>query len=463
MKVLLIRSPVTESTFGVYPPMIPIGLGFLANSIMKFNIEVEILDLYLESYLNINYESKLKDKITSFEPDIIGFSVFTIEYAVTIQLIEHVRLLSNAQIIVGGPHSTLYPQTLLDYADAIFIGESEESLPNYLIKKYNLIKIKTYEFNGKKVDIIEPICLPKLNNLNSPLVPWSKFKIERYNIFSPDVGLINQPIINLNTSRGCPYNCNFCSVPELTEFKYRIISTDVIIEEIKYLQEKYKIKGIYFREDNFTANKKRVKEISQALIDNRIDIDWATESRIDTLDENLIKLMAKSGCKGLLIGFETFSEKVMKSINKPLNIEHTLNNINLLHKYNIKIKASFMFGSDGESEADREITLGYIKQLNFHDVEISIYIGIPGSAAYDKLLLSKEFEYFDNNNKIIYPKGFLSLYKKYILDYKQKNRVIPYTKGILEKIESNQNLKAEYNKNILSWKNKISNKFFENV
>ena len=158
--------------------------------------------------------------------------------------------------------------------------------------------------------------------------------------------------LNIETGRGCPYNCTFCSTKTFWNRKVRLKSIDRLINEIKYYDNNYSINNFGFIHDLFTARKQHIMEFCKKLVDLRLNINWTCDTRADTLDEEIVKLMAKAGCNRITLGVETGSDRMQQIINKNLTISKIKETIKLLDKYNIKMKICVMYGFPEEEERD---------------------------------------------------------------------------------------------------------------
>ena len=133
-----------------------------------------------------------------------------------------------------------------------------------------------------------------------------------------------QPVFTMNTSRGCPFQCTFCSVGSIWGKKYTYFSAERVVSEIEYLVQHYGAKGVYFREDNFTLNKKRLESFCNLIINKDLKIHWACESRVDTLDGEILKLMYRAGARAFYFGVESGSQKILDFLKKGIKVEQII-------------------------------------------------------------------------------------------------------------------------------------------
>lgn len=182
----------------------------------------------------------------------------------------------------------------------------------------------------------------------------------------------------VSTSRGCPYECSFCSVSPMFGRRYRFRSVDSVIAELS----QFKHKHIFFYDDNFTADKARTKELLTRMIELGITPGWSTQVRADIAkDEELVNLMARANCQRLCIGFESVNPETLKKYNKKQTPEDVTKCIKVLHKYHIKVHG--MFISEGYSDI--------YNKLGLDSFQLSILTPILGSKLYTAIKDAKTF------------------------------------------------------------------------
>jgi len=364
----------------------PFNLMYPAAMLDKEGIKVAIID---NTLLKLNSE-KLSELILSKNPCLVGFSLMSPNFLEAKENIDILRIKINVPIVCGGPLCTIDPKKVINEKNIDFVirGEGE----------FSLLKLYKAYFGNKNFKNI------------SGLVYKSKEKI----VFGPESEIIkdldslpfpDRHIINLNdymrgktnyvpveptdyimTSRGCPFNCSFCASVVLCNRRYRYRSTKSVIAEMEMLKQKYGTKGLHFREDNFTANRSRVMDLCNEMIKRRLGLKWQCESRVDLLDEELVKKMAEAGCTGMWFGIESGSQKILDLMNKQITLEQVYSAVNLCKKYNMKIGASFIVGYPGETKADINKTFELAKRLKLDTVFFNQFRGFPGSRIYDKII-----------------------------------------------------------------------------
>jgi hypothetical protein len=323
--------------------------------------------VYNENIKEIDY-SQIKDS------DVLGISMITSTAPRGYEIAKKFRQLNpRGKVLIGGSHATFLPEEAAQYADHVVTGEGESIICD-LVRN-----------GGEKIIAGSPV-----ENLDD--LPFPDFSIV-------DGFKKRPPLTPISTSRGCPFDCTFCSVTAMFGRKYRFRSTDSVIEELSRLKHKH----VFFYDDNFDANKPRTKELLTQMIKHKITPPWIAQVRADVAkDEELVALMARANCRQLAIGFESVNPEVLKSYNKRQTPEDIKTCIKVLHKYGIKIHG--MFISDGYTDI--------YHRLGIDSLQLCILVPILGSKLYTAIkssgrLLSDRFPHdwklFDGGHVVHWP------------------------------------------------------------
>jgi radical SAM superfamily enzyme YgiQ (UPF0313 family) len=319
----------------------------------------------------------------------LGLSVMTgeqIQHAIDISKTFRGQL----PIVWGGMHPTLLPEQTLEsgFIDYIIIGEGEEAFLNLL-----------HYLSGRHID--RELFLSKHNHNckynyvadlnNAGYVDFSTYKI-REEYFVKRDGF--KKAFTLETSRGCPYNCYYCH-NSIYKKPYRALSPDLVLAIIKSLQCDYNIDGIVFQEDNFFACLKRAREIIDGIA-YITHIGWKTNSRVNYFyklvdDTQYISSLLKSQCKVIQFGIESGSPRILKMINKGIQVDDVVQLNKKLSVYPISIRYNFMVGFPGETMDDIQKTFELIKKVqkdnpNAEPPFLNVYNPYPGTRLYDQAL-----------------------------------------------------------------------------
>jgi len=187
----------------------------------------------------------------------------------------------------------------------------------------------------------------------------------------------------LLTSRGCPYDCVFCH-NSFRDKPFRFNSPERVIEEIEFLQNSYGVQSIFFIEDNFFCNHPRLKRICGLIKENNIDIEWGANSRVDNINEDVLQLAKKAGCKQVTFGWESGSQKILDILNKRTTVEQNKKSIELCKKIGILSNGTVMLGNPYETEEDIRKTQQFILNSPIDGgVGVCITTPFPGTKLWD--------------------------------------------------------------------------------
>jgi anaerobic magnesium-protoporphyrin IX monomethyl ester cyclase len=258
--------------------------------------------------------------------------------------------------------------------DFVVIGEAEYTMSELIgaleqgtTANFKEIKGIGYIKNGETIITPPRPAIQDLDALPFParhLLPMEEYFVAVKE--NPPRGEIRKPWTMMITSRGCPYNCIFCSIHVVMGKKWRGRSPENVIEEIENVVQTYHVKQIDFLDDNMTLNTKRMAAICDLIVKRGLDIEWYTPNgiRADTLDENLLRKMKASGCKKIRIAPESGVQRVVnKIIKKDLDLKKVENAVILSKKVGIKVGCFFIIGLIGETKEDIEATIKYAYKL----------------------------------------------------------------------------------------------------
>ncbi|MFA6923453.1 MAG: radical SAM protein [Bacteroidales bacterium] len=377
MNILLINPPGTV-TF-VNPPL---GILYIAAILKKENHNISIIDYNLE---NLNYQ-KLFDFINEKEIKAIGISIVTPKVYSAMDMAAAIRKnFPEIFIIAGGPHATLMPEQLMNECPAInyvIQGEGEfrmRDLIRNLEKKLPVNEIDGLAFK-KDGKIINNPPQNSIEDIN--ILPMPSRELIDINKYSSYMKTILSPATTMITSRGCPYKCIYCSKP-ITGKKIRSLNPENVVNEIQFLVDNYKIREIIFYDDSFTFNQERVLEICNLIIQKGIKIKWHCETRVNLINENLLKKMKEAGCYLIGYGIESGSNRLLKILQKGITIEQIENAVSITKKAGIKVLGYFMFGIPGETEEDIKQTIKLSKKLGVDFAQFSIATAYPGTELFE--------------------------------------------------------------------------------
>lgn len=401
MKVLLINPPIRE---WAAPNCVPLGLGYIASVLLQEGHKVEIWDINASRWSKEEVEKKIKN--SSYDIAGIGGIITVYKYVKWL-----VNLLKKyhpeKKIVIGGSLGSSIPELMLkkNPVDIICIGEGEETaeeLFNLLENGGDLHSVKGIWFKDDNGSICVNERRKPIKNLDSlPLPVWDLFPMDIY--LKNPVGAPNRNkwvdgsstegalSMNLFASRGCPYQCIYCYHDFMGQ-GYRCRSPESVINEIKILYQRYKVKYFHFIDDEFVMRKEFVYKfcslIKELMKEIKEKITWGCSGRANLMSEDLISVMANSGCTLIGYGMESGSQKMLGLIKKRFTVEQAKNAVKWTKKYLGWADCSFMIGYPGETEETIQQTINFCKELDLVPEVIFFITPYPGTELY-KIALAK--------------------------------------------------------------------------
>jgi len=379
---MLLINPLWNTKY----PQPPLGLASLAAVLEKNNYQVEILDA---NALQLS-ENEVVKKADS--DDIIGITAMTPTINSTIRIAKGIKQNNpNSTIILGGPHATILPEEILNNVPAIDIivrGEGEETiveLCNALENNNSIENIPGISYRNDSTIKNTPSRPPIMNLDSLSFLAYHLLPLDKYRLHPP-YGR-EYPFMAMLTSRGCPYNCIFCS-KSVFGSTYRGQSPERIVDEIVYLKERFGIKEIAFYDDVFTLKPKRTMKLVKELKERNLDIPWTCEARVNLVTEELLKEMKKAGCYMIAYGIESGNQMILNNLRKKITIEQVRYAIEATRKAGIQSVGYFMLGSPGETPETIRQTIDFAKSLDIDFAQFSMTAPFPGTDLYDLYLNS---------------------------------------------------------------------------
>lgn len=316
--------------------------------------------------------------------DAVGFSIAS---SATYNVLKSLRQTSTfkpgALIMVGGVHANFFPEmTLADFdADVVCFDEGEEAI----------LEILTHSVDRDFSSILGVCYRSSTGVIRTPSrvkdkdIDWlplpARHLLPKEDVLMADrLATTDLRMAHVMFSRGCPFPCRFCAVSQ-RKMQYR--SGASARAELVHLKEKYGIDGFSIVDDNFVVNKKKVHEISSTIAD--LNLSWSALSRTDTVDADLLKSMAGSGCIEIKYGLESGSARMLNAMDKRISVDEAVDNIRMTHALGIGVKLFLIHGYPGEDEASTMETLHVLERIKpFVDrVSLFRFVPLPGTYAYN--------------------------------------------------------------------------------
>ncbi|HEY5532481.1 MAG TPA: radical SAM protein [Candidatus Anoxymicrobiaceae bacterium] len=314
------------------------------------------------------------------EADLVGISTITPTAPVAYDIVARVKRMSDAPVVLGGAHvSFLADEGLEKGADYVVRGEGERTfieLIKYLstgVGELSDIEGLSYIEEGEHRHNPDRERIADLSSL-----PW------------PDLTLIEGfeklKVIPIMTSRGCPYDCKFCSVTSMFGRRYRFREVDDVIGELEVLCARQPKRSVFFYDDNFTASPSHTKELLRKMKEKGITPHWHAQARVDVVkDEELMQLMRETNCKNLFLGVESVNPATLEAFRKSQTVEDIERAVEVIHKYKITVHGMFVLGSDDDDKETIRETVRFARRCGIDTVQFLVLTPMPGTETYDEL------------------------------------------------------------------------------
>ncbi len=388
-----------KSPWGMAGKLAPLGLAYVAAALEKNGDQVEIYDNYL---LGRPIE-EVKVEIRKRQPEIVGITCSSLTYSRCVEMTKAVKeICPSCKVVVGGPHASYMPETLLQHneVDFIVIGEGEEAMVKLVA---SILKGEPKSASATIPGVAckvagEIVTTPPQFISDLDTVPFPArhlLPMKMYDRILPYIDV--KPVDAMSILRGCPYQCAYCETRELWGSSCRAFSPQRVVDEIKNMLENYGTKGIYFVGDNFTINKNRTIELCRKIKENKLDLKWTCETRADLVNKEVLSDMKSAGCQTIFFGTESGSERIQQKLGKNIDLQEVKRTFELTRQVGIKTATSFMLGIPGETIEDMHATFKFAKSLNADVCMFNIYIACPGSKLYDEVISQHLYDQMDDN------------------------------------------------------------------
>jgi radical SAM superfamily enzyme YgiQ (UPF0313 family) len=338
---------------GVLPPL---GLAYIASALEEAGHEVDLIDAIA---LCLSREEVSK-RIEQFDPELVGITAMTPTFHGALEA-ARIAKTHNRKTLIGGVHMSIYAEETLSYQEVDFgiVGEGEETIVELCSalnegQDYSSIEGLCYKRDDDSIKVGRARIVQDITKL--PMPSYHLLPMEKY---SSIIGM--KPVSTMMGSRGCPYKCGFCFKTP-SDKKYRTRSAENIVDEIEYLIKNYKVREVMFYDD--IMPKAYARGLSNEIIKRNIKINWQTPQRVNLVNPELLKLMAKAGCHILRFGVEQGDPDMMRLVEKKTTIDQVRLSFQAANDAGIKTFAYFIIGYTGETERTMQATIDLAKDLN---------------------------------------------------------------------------------------------------
>ena len=399
----------------------PIGLAYVAASLRARGLEVGVIDAYAERPKQIHLQGEFY--IYGLKPEEIAdrISQATAVFIYANSLTNHISIvgitqglkkrhpdlpvviLENTQAVTAYALQPVAQEFYSAGADFILTGEGELRafrLAQLLAERASPETLRTLDGLGAP-DFYTPPLEP-ITDLNSlPFPAWDLFPLKNYwSIKHAHGPFETDRYLPLLTSRGCPYPCRFCVVPETNRRTWRPRSARSIAEEMQWCAERWGVKEFHLEDLNPTISDKRTRELCDEILRRGLTVTWkiVAGTKVESiLNEDTVDRMARAGCRYISISPESGSERILKLMDKPFDLRHAVRMVRKMSRVRIRSQACFVLGFPGETRQERRMSWDLVRELTKVGVdEIALFIitPVPGSAIY------KQFHGFRNLSQL---------------------------------------------------------------
>lgn len=400
MKVLLVKPGIALGDH-IQPPL---GIAYLAATLRPAH-EVRVADFGKMG----RDDAALAGLFRDFRPDVVGFQCYSPEIGEVKRLAAMARAeLPKAAILAGGPHPTLCPEETMEKlspeADYLLRGETELSFPMFMdflagAKAPELVHGLVWRAGGR-LYINEPRPVADINALPQPA--WDLINPQEYPPAQHGAFFKQFPIAPIITTRGCPFNCGFCTASILSGRVMRKRSADLVMQEIELLYHKFGIREIHIVDDNFTMDRAHAVGILRRIIDSKLPISLAFPNgvRINTLDGELLDLMKQAGAYLISVGIESGSDATLRRMDKHLDVGLIREKVKLIHSKGIDLAAFFILGFPDEKLEEMRKTIEFSLELPLLRANFFTFLPLPMTPVTLKLIENGEIGHMDVNGLI---------------------------------------------------------------
>jgi radical SAM superfamily enzyme YgiQ (UPF0313 family) len=360
-------------------PLPRLGVLILGTMMKQRGWDVEV---YVEDLRKLDFE-------VIAAADLVGISTITSTAPRAYAIADKIQAL-GIPVLMGGPHVTFLAEEALEHADFVFRGEGERALSAFIDAWERGGSFAGLPNLSQKIDgrIDHAPMLPMETDLDA--IPYPDFSLLK----SDPTRRKYRPPIPVQTSRGCPFDCSFCSVTGMFGKKYRFRSTENIIEELRRYNDSRN--SVFFYDDNFTANRGRAKELLSAMIREGFRFSWTTQVRADVArDLELVGLMKKAGCHTVYIGFVSVNPRSLDSMKKKQTVADLVQAAKVLRRLKIGIHGMFVLGFDDDDWPSIKKTVKFAKKVRLATTQFMILTPLPGSELYTKIASENRIRFHD--------------------------------------------------------------------
>lgn len=394
MRITLIEPAAPGFHVYSFVRQIRLGLPLLGALLVQRGHEVRIFG---ECLSDVDWDYALSS-------DLVGISTTTSTAVRAYKYAQRVRD-AGIPVVMGGPHVTFLPEEAMDFCDYVVRNEGEDTLlelVDYLQGKGSLENILGLTYRAADGQVVHNPPRPLRQSLND--LPW------------PDLTLVQgweritpTPIL---ASRGCPYDCEFCSVVLMFGRRVRVLEPEEIVKQIKRL----KPRKLFFYDDNFFISKRWGTELLKEMIKQRLDVPFFAQIRVDSVykngkkDKDTLDLLWNAGCRIVYLGLESVNPATLEEYHKECSIDDMAGGLEALAERGIKTHGMFVFGGDSDTLESLYYTADFAAEHGLNSAQFLILTPLPGTRQTAQLeaegrIFTKNWSLYDGHHVVFWPKN----------------------------------------------------------
>ena len=361
---------------GIFPSL---ALAQLAAWVRYHGFEVQIIDLHAENI----FPADAVDRVREYDPDIVGLTAKTLGWPAVIEIAQMVRATSpRAQIVVGGPHMSIYPEESLswDCFDIAVVGDGEETFLELCERYESGSELHTTPGTVARIPGTKELVRNGSNEIRRnlddyPIPAFDLLPMDQYHCLT-----VLQPFATMVTTRGCPWHCGYCS--QVYSEKLRFRSPELVAEEMEYLEKSFGVREIVFFDETFTIGKRRMRKLAEEILRRDLSVKFNIRARVDTVDREVLTLLKRAGLRSIHMGVEAGTNRLLKIMNKQITREQTERAFRISREVGIETRGYFMIGYYDIDPQDIEDTIDFAAGLGLDWASFSVATALPATDLY---------------------------------------------------------------------------------
>jgi len=374
-----------KENYGIFPSL---SLLYVAGILQSAGCDVLFIDAHAEG---LTLEQCL-DRLRRFGPDYVGYTLTTYLFFQSMDWIRAIKAQLPVPVIVGGVHLSIYPRETLAYPelDYAVTGEAERALPDLLTaltRKGDLSQVRGIAYRRADGQVV---VTPNAADADIDAAPFPARNLIDNSIYYSFISQYRNFTCFI-TSRGCPYKCIFC---EQGSKPFRARSPGNVVDELEICHHEYGIRELDFFDSSFTIRKQRVIDICEEIERRKLDIVWAARTRVDCINDDVLRAMRRAGCNRIYYGIESGNREILQTLKKSTSLEMYRDVVAATRKHGINTFGYFMVGNPYETEATIRQTIRLALELDLDYAQFSKVTPMPATELYTLLLQETGRDYW---------------------------------------------------------------------